>query len=116
MIGKEKLFVIAAGVMVLLFPAILSAQQNDPKAVELVKRWEERLNVENLDITNLFTLVQKRQNEPDRVLRVQIYRRDLEESYTLIYLYPDSEKGKGYLDRGGEAMREENRSNQDRFF
>ncbi|UCB45732.1 MAG: outer membrane lipoprotein-sorting protein, partial [Spirochaetota bacterium] len=104
MINKERLFGAVLVIMILLVPALLTAQQNDPKAVELVERWEKRLNVEDLDITNLFTLVQKRQNEPDRVLRVQIYRRDLEESYTLIYLYPDSEKGKGYLRKGDDLF------------
>jgi hypothetical protein len=101
---KEKIFGTVLAIVILFFPTIIFAQENDPKAVELVKRWEERLNVENLDITNLFTLVQKRENEPDRVLRVRIYRRDLEESYTLIYLYPDSEKGKGYLRRGDDLF------------
>jgi hypothetical protein len=82
MIRKQKLFGAALVVLVLLFPTILSAQQNDPKAVALVQRWEDRLNVENLDITSIFTLVQKRENEPDRVLRVRIYRRRPIPSYT----------------------------------
>jgi hypothetical protein len=104
MIIKEKLFGAVLVAMILLLPNLLNAQQNDPKAVEMVKSWEDKLNVEELDITNLFTLVQKRQNEPDRVLRVRIYRRDLEESYTLIYLYPDSEKGKGYIRNGDDLF------------
>lgn len=104
MISKEKLLGVVIVLMILFLSSLLLAQQNDPKAVELVKSWEDKLNVEELDITNLFTLVQKRQNEPDRVLRIRIYRRDLEESYTLIYLYPDSEKGKGYLRKGDDLF------------
>jgi outer membrane lipoprotein-sorting protein len=106
--NKRKLICIFATAAALLVPAVLTAQQtaqtNDPKAVELVERWEDKLNVENLDITNLFTLVQKRENEPDRVLRIRIYRRDSQEAYTLIYLYPDSEKGKGYLRDGDDLF------------
>lgn len=96
-------FTILAAALTFLAPMVLQAQENDPKAVRLVEAWENKLNVEGLDITNLFTLVQKRQNEPDRVLRVRIYRRDRQEAYTLIYLYPDSEKGKGYL-RAGDNL------------
>jgi outer membrane lipoprotein-sorting protein len=93
--GRLTGFTVAA--LILFVPFVLQAQANDQRAVKLVEAWENKLNVDDLDITNLFTLVQKRQNEPDRVLRIRIYRRDRQEAYTLIYLYPDSEKGKGYL-------------------
>ncbi len=101
---SEKLTILAVAALILFAPTMLTAQENDPKAVRLVEAWENRLNVEDLDITNLFTLVQKRQNEPDRVLRIRTYRRDREEAYTLIYLYPDSEKGKGYLRNGDDLF------------
>lgn len=101
---KLRLVNILTASMLILFPSIILAQQNDPRAVKLVNRWEEKLNLESLDITNLFTLVQKRENEPDRVLRVRVYRRDRKESYALIYLYPDSEKGKGYLRNGDDLF------------
>jgi outer membrane lipoprotein-sorting protein len=101
---RGRLTGIVSAALILLVPIVLFAQENDPRAVTLVEAWENKLNVEELDITNIFTLVQQRQNEPDRVLRVQIYRRDLQEAYTLIYLYPDSEKGKGYLRNGDDLF------------
>ena len=101
---RARLTGIVTAALILLVPIVLFAQENDPRAVALVKAWEKKLNVEDLDITSLFTLVQKRQNEPDRVLRVQVYRRDREEAYTLIYLYPESEKGKGYLRNGDDLF------------
>ena len=101
---RGKLTILAAAALILFAPMLLRAQENDPRAVRLVEAWENKLNVEGLDITNIFTLVQKRQNEPDRVLRVRIYRRDRQEAYTLIYLYPDSEKGKGYLRAGDDLF------------
>jgi outer membrane lipoprotein-sorting protein len=101
---RGKLAGIITAALVLLVPIVLPAQENDQRAVRLVEAWEKKLNVEDLDIKSLFTLVQKKENEPDRVLRIRIYRRDRQDAYTLIYLYPDSEKGKGYLRNGDDLF------------
>jgi hypothetical protein len=61
-----------------------------------VRAFEDKLNLEGLDITNIFTLVQKKAGEADRVLRITIYRRDAADTFALIFQFPDSEKGKGY--------------------
>ncbi|HUW70739.1 MAG TPA: outer membrane lipoprotein-sorting protein [bacterium] len=73
-----------------------SPLRNDPKAVGLVTAFESKLNLEGLDLTSTFTIVQKKEGEADRVLQIKIYRRDAADSFTLIFQYPDSEKGKGY--------------------
>lgn len=73
-----------------------SPLRNDPKATSLVSAFEWKLNLEGLDITSTFTIVQKKEGEADRVLQIKIYRRDVADSFTLIFQYPDSEKGKGY--------------------
>jgi hypothetical protein len=72
------------------------AKSTDPKAAALVTAFEDRLNLEGLDVTDTFTLVQKKEGEADRVLRVRIFRRDAADAFTLLFEYPDSEKGKGY--------------------
>jgi outer membrane lipoprotein-sorting protein len=77
-----------------------AATENDPRAVALVQGWESQLNADGIDLTTTFTLVQKKQGETDRVLRVQTFRRDAADMFTIIFQYPDSEKGKGYLRRG----------------
>jgi len=73
-----------------------SPLRNDPKAVALVDAFESKLNIGGLDLTSTFTLVQKKEGESDRVLQIRIYRRDAADTFTLIFQYPDSEKGKGY--------------------
>jgi hypothetical protein len=83
-------------------PALFAQKKNDPQAVKLAQGWESKLNTEGIDLTTLFTLVQKREGESDRVLRVKSYRRDGADSYTIVFLYPDSEKGKGYLRKGDD--------------
>ena len=78
---------------------LLSAQQkqNDPRAVKIIEGFEDKLNLRGMDLTSTFTLVQKQQGEADRVLQVRVYRRDAADTFTLIFQYPDSEKGKGYF-------------------
>jgi outer membrane lipoprotein-sorting protein len=79
----------------------LGAQQSpvtssDPGAVKIVRNYEDKLNLVGFDITNTFTLIQKKSGEADRVLQIKIYRRDSADTFTLIFQYPNSEKGKGY--------------------
>ncbi len=78
------------------------AGQNDPRAVKLVESYEAMTNLRGLDVTTTFTLVQKKKGEADRVLQVKVYRRDAADTFTLIFQYPDSEKGKGYYRRGDD--------------
>ena len=81
-------------------PFIFSQNDSDPEAVRIIENFENKLNLETYDITTLFTIVQKKSGEADRVLRIRIYRRDRLELFTIIFLYPGSEKGKGYLRQG----------------
>ena len=82
--------------------AFAAPTKNDPAAEAIAKGWESKLNAEGLDLSTLFTLVQKKPGESDRVLRVQTFRRDSADMFTIIFQYPDSEKGKGYLRRGDD--------------
>jgi outer membrane lipoprotein-sorting protein len=87
---------------VILFATVHAQTKSDPKAVEIVKSIEDRQDLSGLDITTQFTLVQKREGETDRVLKVDIFRRDAKEVFTIIFKYPDSEKGKGYYRNGDD--------------
>jgi outer membrane lipoprotein-sorting protein len=78
------------------------AGKNDPRAVKLVEAYESRTSLKGLDVTTTFTLVQKKKGEADRVLQVKVYRRDAADTFTLIFQYPDSEKGKGYYRSGDD--------------
>lgn len=71
-------------------------------ARSLIQDLEAKINVENLDLTSTFTLVQKKEGEADRVLRLKIFRRDLAAKFTILFQYPDSEKGKGYTRSGDD--------------
>jgi outer membrane lipoprotein-sorting protein len=78
--------------------------KSDPAATAIVKAFEDRLNLEGLDVTNTFNLVQKKEGETDRVLQVKVFRRDSADTFTLIFQYPESEKGKGYYRKGDDLF------------
>jgi len=82
----------------LFLPTFAAAQT----AEALVKDVEDKINVESLDLTSTFTLVQKKEGEADRVLRLKIFRRDLAAKFTILFQYPESEKGKGYYRSGDD--------------
>jgi outer membrane lipoprotein-sorting protein len=96
--SRVAAFVAVATVAVFL-PSVLAAQgakTTDPKAAALVETYEGKTDLAGLDVTSTFTLIQKKEGEADRVLLIQIYRRDAADTFTLLFQYPDSEKGKGY--------------------
>ena len=108
----NRTFPLRAGALAAALLAVLAAvpaaaqapTKNDLAAERIVKGWESKLNIEGVDLSTLFTLVQKKPGETDRVLRVQTFRRDAADMYTIIFQFPDSEKGKGYLRRGDDLF------------
>ena len=101
---KKALAALAGLLLSVAAAAALAPSQNDPAAEKIVKAWEAKLNLEGRDLTTQFTLVQKKDGEADRILRVQTFRRDAADMYTIIFQFPDSEKGKGYLRRGDDLF------------
>ena len=77
--------------------------ENDPKALDLIVKMEEKLNLEGTDVTSIFSLVQRKEGEADRVLKIKVFRRDAAKKFTLLFMYPESEKGKGYY-RDGDNL------------
>jgi hypothetical protein len=54
----------------MIFAQSRTVSSNTPAALALVKSFEEKLNLEGLDITNTFTIVQKKTGEADRVIQI----------------------------------------------
>jgi outer membrane lipoprotein-sorting protein len=101
----RKIMVIVMAVFAAI-SALWAAEQSkqDSRAAEIVKRMEEKLNLEGGDVTSTFTLVQRKAGEADRVLKVKVLRRDSDKKFTMIFLYPESEKGKGYYRSGDDLF------------
>jgi outer membrane lipoprotein-sorting protein len=90
--------------LVALVFAGISAEpkENDPKAVGIISQMEEKLNLEGADVTSTFTILQRKEGEADRILKIRVFRRDVAGKFTLIFQYPQSEKGKGYYRSGDD--------------
>jgi len=101
-IGVARIVAFAVLLMILGSGFAVAQNQGDPEALKLVKSFENKLNLEGLDVTDTFTLVQKKPGEADRVLQIKVYRRDSANVFTLIFQYPTSEKGKGYYRNGND--------------
>lgn len=95
---KSLTNVFAVSLFLAAFSPSLAAQD----ATDLIRDVENKINIEKGDLTSTFTLVQKKEGETDRVLRLKIYRRDEAGKFTIIFQYPDSEKGKGYYRSGDD--------------
>jgi hypothetical protein len=102
------LVVLFSGFSIVVFPSDLSHKPGlktmTLKHLALVKAFEEKLNVDAFDVTSTFTIVQKKPRDADRVLQIQIYRRDSANTFTLLFQFPDSEKGKGYYRKNDDLF------------
>ena len=78
--------------LLFVITSILSGED----AQSIVRKMESRINYEG-DFTADLTLLQKDPEAADKILKAKYYRRDREDKFVLIFTYPDSEKGKGYL-------------------
>lgn len=97
---KKTHLIIAAALIAV--SSIVCGQTNEKKAVDIIQAMENRLNLEGTDATSTFTLVQRKEGESDRVIKIKALRRDSAKKFTLIFQYPDSEKGKGYYRSGDD--------------
>ncbi len=98
-------FILTAGfgLLLLTFGPAAMAQDAGAEGTKLILDVQDKINTEALDLTSTFTLVQKKEGEADRVLRLKIFRRDTASKFTILFQYPDSEKGKGYY-RDGDNL------------
>jgi hypothetical protein len=72
-------------------------EKNDPEAEKIIKKMESIVNLENTDVTAEMIFLQQKSGEPDKLFKARYYRRDKDNAFVIIFLEPDSEKGKGYL-------------------
>lgn len=85
-----------------IFLTGVHGQNQAGRAEALVRAMEQKINISGQDLTSTFTLVQKKEGEADRVLKIKVYRRDSANKFTLVFQFPDSEKGKGYYRSGDD--------------
>lgn len=96
--NKKLLF---SFLLMLIFTSLFTAfgfqNKNDPKAEQIITKMESITNIENTDVTATILFLQQKTGEPDKIYKARYYRRDKDNAFVIIFLEPDSEKGKGYL-------------------
>ncbi len=96
--NKKLLF---SFLLIIIFASLFTAfgfqDKNDPKAEQIITKMESITNIENTDVTATILFLQQKIGEPDKIYKARYYRRDKDNAFVIIFLEPDSEKGKGYL-------------------
>ncbi|HPC37957.1 MAG TPA: outer membrane lipoprotein-sorting protein [Exilispira sp.] len=96
--NKKLLF---SFLLIIIFASLFTAfgfqDKNDPKAEQIITKMESITNIENTDVTATILFLQQKTGEPDKIYKARYYRRDKDNAFVIIFLEPDSEKGKGYL-------------------
>ncbi len=81
----------------LIFLASNLQDQNDKEAQDIIQKMESVTNIENTDVTATILFLQQKKGEPDKIYKARYYKRDKDNAFVIIFLEPESEKGKGYL-------------------
>jgi len=94
---KSIIFVVYLILFAFVFTLFGFQEKNDPKAEEIIKKMESITNIENTDVTATILFLQQKSGEPDKIYKAKYYRRDKDNAFVIIFIEPESEKGKGYL-------------------
>lgn len=83
--------------LTIIFFSFILQNKNDPKAEQIINKMESITNIENTDVTATILFLQQKTGEPDKIYKARYYRRDKDNAFVIIFLEPESERGKGYL-------------------
>ncbi|MCX8058195.1 MAG: outer membrane lipoprotein-sorting protein [Spirochaetes bacterium] len=90
----KKVFLTTLLIIIFIFFTAQTQKKIDP--VKVIRDIENKLNYDE-DITTTLNIIQVDPNSSNKVYKLRWYRRDKEDKFVLIFIEPDSEKGKGYL-------------------
>ncbi len=84
-------------ILIILSFSFVYQNSNDKEAEAIITKMESITNIENTDVTATILFLQQKTGEPDKIYKARYYRRDKDNAFVIIFLEPESEKGKGYL-------------------
>lgn len=90
----RRIRVIGAALFFILLPTALFGQEDVLRRVDALVSYGEK------DFSAEYTVTQQRPGEGNRVTRMTMFRRDSEETYTIVITDPPADRGKGYLKVG----------------
>ncbi|OPY26743.1 MAG: hypothetical protein A4E28_02320 [Methanocella sp. PtaU1.Bin125] len=86
--------ILLAGLAVLFVSA--ASAWSLPSITELIEKQDERFELKS-DMTCKVNIVQRKANQGDKIIESIFYRRDRDDSFLIIMIAPDADKGNGYL-------------------
>ena len=90
---RPLLIVIAAG---LLAPGLALAA-DDTEYVEILRAIDQSRSFDDTDFSAVFTMASEKPDEETSVFKAQMFRRDGQDKFVMIFLEPDVQRGQGYL-------------------
>ena len=86
---------ILPAILAVLFVSAASAWSL-PSINELIEKQDERFELKS-DMTCKVNIVQRKANQGDKIIESIFYRRDSDDSFLIVMIAPDADKGNGYL-------------------
>ena len=93
MIFFRKIFVVISVVM--LISGVLIAAEKDYE--EVLREIDRSQNFDDTDFSAAFTVVSAKPDEETSSFKIQMFRRDSEDKFVIVFLDPDVQRGQGYL-------------------
>lgn len=81
----------------LLIPALGWADEHETDFTELLRAIDRSRSFDATDFAAVFTMVSEKPDEENSVLKAQMFRRDAEDKFVIVFLEPDVQRGQGYL-------------------
>ena len=90
---RPLLIVIGVG---LLAPG-LELAADDTEYVEILRSIDQSRSFDDTDFSAVFTMASEKPDEETSVFKAQMFRRDGQDKFVMIFLEPDVQRGQGYL-------------------
>ena len=86
----------------LLIPAIASAQagRDKPDFVQILKKADALVTFPDTDFSAMYSFVQETPGQGSSSKQAMVFRRDRENTYLIVMVQPEEDRGKGYLKSG----------------
>ena len=81
----------------LLLVPVLASAADDTDYVAVLRAIDRSRSFDTTDFSAVFTVVSEKPDEETSVFKAQMFRRDAEDKFVMVFLEPDVQRGQGYL-------------------
>jgi outer membrane lipoprotein-sorting protein len=98
--GFPRLFLCLCASALLAAPAGAQATGGKPDFGQILKHADSLVTFESSDFSALYSFVQESPGQGNSTRQAMVFRRDKQNTYLIVLVKPDEDKGKGYLKSG----------------